>query len=163
MKVNSQAVTLSLVTLLTLSIFALSGCQDAAAPAAEESSETTVESSTEGEEKTEEAKTEETATKEVKTPEGAKDMTNTDVGGMKVVTYNTEAAVDASCEAQAAMVADAGWKASETMPDPVKTTGAWTQIFENGKMMLTLACAENPTAAGTTVVTMTQTENVLAE
>ena len=90
-------------------------------------------------------------------------MTNTDVGGMKVVTYNVEAEVDAACGAQATMVADAGWKASELMPDPIKAEGAWTQTFEGGKMMLTLACAKSPVATGMTVVTMTQTENVLAQ
>jgi|GEM_PF-4295754 len=143
------------VTLISaVSILALAGCQPAT-PAATTTTTTTTGTTT---------STGTTASTggDIATPSDAKDLNNVSAAGNKVVTYNTSAAVDAACTAQAKMITDAGWKASANTPSPISAGGAWTQTFESGKMMTVLACTASPTATGSSMVTMTTAANPMA-
>ena len=161
---KSKTIALSLISLV--SVLALAGCQNSGDTPSTTPSDTKpadssqTDSTTPADSKPADSTT---AASEVKTPSGAKDLNTADFAGNKVTTYKVEGAIADACTAQAKMVTDAGWKASAMTASPIATAQAWTQTFESGDQMVVLACAEDPTAKGTAVVTMTQTKNALQQ
>lgn len=152
LSMKSKKLTLSAISLLTLSILALGGCQSSG-------TETTSTTNTTGNTASTTGST--AAAGEVKTPADAKNVQKANIAGVDTTTYMTAAATEKACGDQAKMVTDAGWKASSTTPSPVQVSGSWSQVFENDKKMLTLACIANPAVSGETMVTMTIAENMM--
>ncbi|MCC6643350.1 hypothetical protein IT411_01250 [Candidatus Peregrinibacteria bacterium] len=145
-------VTASVLSLV--SVLALAGCQPQQSASTNTSSSTSSTSS------------ESSSTSEggkIATPGDAKNLNNVSAAGNDVTTYSAASAVDVACGAQAKMVTDAGWKASSSTPSPIQAGGAWTQTFESGKEMVVLACTADPMNAGSTMVTMTKTANVMMQ
>lgn len=148
-------VTASILSIV--SVLALAGCQSQQSA----STSTTTPSSTSSSSSSSSESS--SAGGKIATPSDAKNLNNVAAAGNEVTTYNASGDAAAACSAQAKMVTDAGWKASSTTPSPIQAAGTWTQTFESGKEMVVLACTADPINAGSTLVTMTKSANVLAQ
>jgi uncharacterized lipoprotein YajG len=153
---NSLKVT-TLATLSVVAMLALAGCNQ---PASTSQTTTDTKTSTSSESNT---SSESSAGGKVATPSDATNMNEVEAMGNRVVTYSSSADAKAAFDAQAKMVTDAGWSGSYAgMTAPVEAMGTVTQTFSAGGKILVLTATADPINAGQTMVTMTESDDPMA-
>lgn len=156
---NSLKVT-TLATLSVVAMLALAGCNQPASTSQSTSSDSNTSSSTSSDSNTSSSSS---AGGKVATPSDASNMQEVEAMGNRVVTYSSAAEAKAAFDAQAKMVTDAGWSGSYAgMTAPVEAMGTVTQTFSSGGKILVLTATADPINAGQTMVTMTESDDPMA-